>query len=93
MDAASMLSPNGDSAHVGCGLTAKRIRGRWYLYFWEYGHRTSPQRRLWVYVGPVGQLRTRERAVSLLLKYHLKARDELDRRIRRLLGRASLGYD
>jgi len=91
MDAASMLSPNGGNAQVGCGLAAKRIRRRWYLYFWEYGHRSSPRRRSWVYVGPVGQPRTRERAAALLLAYHLKARDELDRRIRRLLGRAGRG--
>ena len=91
MDAASRLSLNGGNAQVGCGLVAKRIRGRWYLYFWEYGHATSPQRRAWAYVGPVGQSRTRERAAALLLAYHLKARDELDRRIRRLLARAGRG--
>ena len=73
---------------VGCGLAAKRIRGRTYLYFWEYRSQDNRRRRRWTYVGPAGQTRTIDHAAALLLAYHLRARDELDRRIRTLLGRA-----
>jgi len=73
---------------VGCGLAAKRIRGRTYLYFWEYRSQDNRRRRRWTYVGPAGQTRTIDHAAALLLAYHLRARDELDRRIRTLLSRA-----
>ncbi|TLZ66282.1 MAG: hypothetical protein E6K06_08865 [Methanobacteriota archaeon] len=73
---------------MGCGLAAKRIRGRTYLYFWEYRSQDNRRRRRWTYVGPAGQTRTIDHAAALLLAYHLRARDELDRRIRTLLSRA-----
>ena len=89
-----MLRPlplNGSNTQVGCGLAAKRIRGRTYLYFWEYGSRDNRRRRRWTYVGPAGQARAIDRTAALLLAYRLRARDELDRRIRTLLRRARAG--
>lgn len=69
---------------LGCGLGVKRIRGRWYLYFWSYEPRSWGTRRVWTYVGPVGRAETRRKAAGLLLECHVRASRELRNRIERL---------
>lgn len=79
-----VFTPYGVNVKLGCGLGVKQIRGRRYLYFWSYEARSWGCRRLWTYVGPVGEPRTRRKAREPLLAYHIRVRHEVNRRIEHL---------
>ena len=67
---------------AGCGLQVRRIKGRWYVYFWHYnGPRRG--RQSVVYCGRAGTPKARDRALRLLLEHEGKAKEALDRRLER----------
>ena len=74
---------------MGCGLVVRELKGHRYLYFWSYEERSWGARRVWTYVGPTARPGTRVRALRLLLEYHRRARNEVDRCIAALQATAS----
>jgi len=65
----------------GCGLKARKIRGRWYVYVWKYENGGARSHKVETYAGPAGSAKGRRRALELLLEREIIARAALDRRI------------
>ncbi len=68
---------------MGCGLAAKTVHGRRYLYFWCYDRLGGRSRKVERYVGPVGSSETSGKAVRMLLEHAEGVKAEVDRRVGR----------
>lgn len=76
---------------IGCGATTKEIRGRRYVYFWQYEEGDGRRRQVFRYIGPVGRGSTRERLAEAIGSYYDRAGEELRRRRGEALARAFPG--
>jgi len=67
----------------GCGLKARKISGRWYLYVWRYENGGTRSHKVETYAGPAGSPEARSRALRALLEHEDRARNALEHRISR----------
>jgi len=68
---------------AGCGLKVRKIRGRWYVYAWQYENGGARSRKVERYVGAAKSLETQQRSLRLLMEGEERARAALERRIER----------
>jgi hypothetical protein len=73
---------------VGCGVTAKEIRGRDYLYFWHYEDRNGRRVQVYRYLGSARSPGTRQRLVDAVEAYYDRVADDLRRKRANALARA-----
>ncbi len=73
----------GITTELGCGLATKTVHGKRYIYFWWYDGLNGRSKKVERYVGPVGSMETREKAVRLLLEHAMNAKAEVDLRVAR----------
>src|SRR2546427_13167427 len=76
---------------IGCGYRVMHVRGRDYLYFWQYEPRDGRRRQVYDYVGPERDGEARRKVVELLEQYTRRAIEEARRRLQseRLEGMAA----
>jgi len=73
---------------IGCGVTTKEIRGRRYLYFWQYEERGGRRVQAFRYLGAPRSEGARQRLEEALDAYLDRLTAELRRRRGEILARA-----
>jgi hypothetical protein len=74
---------------IGCGVTAKEIHGRPYLYFWHYEERGGRRVQVYRYMGAVRSGAARARLAEAVASYYDRVGEELRRRRSEALARAA----
>jgi hypothetical protein len=62
---------------IGCGFRIKPVKGRDYVYFWHYEHRTGRSRQVYEYMGPPRSAATARRLSEAIETYYAHASEEL----------------
>ena len=73
---------------LGCGVTTKEIRGRPYLYFWQYEERGGRRVQAFRYLGSARSDAARQRLEESLDAYLKRLEAEILRRRGEILARA-----
>jgi len=73
---------------LGCGVTTKEIRGRPYLYFWQYEERGGRRVQAFRYLGSARSEAARRRLEEALDAYLGRLEAEIRRRRGEILARA-----
>jgi hypothetical protein len=73
---------------LGCGVTTKEIRGRSYLYFWQYEDRGGRRVQVFRYLGRGRSEGARRRLEEALDAYVERLTAEIRRRRGEILARA-----
>ncbi len=73
---------------LGCGVTTKEIRGRPYLYFWQYEERGGRRVQAFRYLGSARSEAARQRLEESLDAYLGRLEAEIRRRRGEILARA-----
>jgi hypothetical protein len=73
---------------LGCGVTTKEIRGRPYLYFWQYEERGGRRVQAFRYLGSARSDAARQRLEESLDAYLERLEAEILRRRGEILARA-----
>jgi hypothetical protein len=73
---------------LGCGVTTKEIRGRPYLYFWQYEERGGRRVQAFRYLGSARSDGARQRLEESLDAYLERLEAEILRRRGEILARA-----
>jgi hypothetical protein len=73
---------------LGCGVTTKEIRGRPYLYFWQYVDRGGRRVQVFRYLGRVRSESARRKLEEVLDSYVEGLTAEIRRRRGEILARA-----
>lgn len=72
---------------LGCGVTTKEIRGRPYLYFWQYEERGGRRVQAFRYLGSARSEAARQRLEEALDAYLERLDAEIRRRRGEILAR------
>jgi len=73
---------------LGCGVTTKEIRGRPYLYFWQYEERGGRRVQAFRFLGSARSEAARQRLEESLDAYLGRLEAEIRRRRGEILARA-----
>lgn len=74
---------------LGCGVTKKEIRGRAYLYFWQYEDRGGRRVQSFRYLGVDRSASARARLEGVLDDYVERVTAEIRRRRAEILARVA----
>lgn len=75
---------------LGCGVTTKEIRGRPYLYFWDYEDRGGRRVQTFRYLGAAGSASARAKLEGFLDAYVERLTAEIRRRRGEILAKVPL---